>query len=177
MGISNIDRYQRMWHSPDCFPLTKRLLSNDGGGNNPGNDGPVGVYGRVETGIQSAEFIADKVIENNMLGFEFLSHSVNWVGRDEGCGPYGYLDALEAMGRKFGTIPIKREYVICSESKGKINQYCPSWETMEAWPWEGPPPICDIHKKPEPPPPPKKPCGYYFRRLNWKRWWKCIWGK
>ena len=179
-GISNIDRYQRMWHSSDCFPLTKRLLSNDGGGNNPGNDGPVGVYGRVETGIQSAEFIADKVIENNMLGFEFLSHSVNWVGKDEGCGPFGYLDALEAMGRKFGTIPEKRTVFICVGSGLLANAYCPEYITQEIWPWESSPSaVCEVHlpAPPIPTPQPKKSCGYYFWRLNWKRWWKCIWGK
>ena len=176
-GISNIDRYQRMWHSPDCFPLTKRLLSNDGGSFNPGNDGPNGIWDapkgryRVETGVASAEWMADRIIENNMPGFEFLSHSVNWVGKDDGCGPYGYLEALAAMGRKFGTIPEKRIIQVClAPPIAKIpNDYC-SYETLQNrqyFSWEIPTEVCDIHKKPpEPPPPPPK-----------KSWWEklCRW--
>jgi len=77
-GVSNPERYNLT--RPTAQPPEKFLLSNDGGGNNPGNDGPPGIYGRVETGIQSAEFIADKIIEEGYLGFEFLSHSCEFPG-------------------------------------------------------------------------------------------------
>jgi hypothetical protein len=44
-----------------------------------------------------------------------------------------------------------------------------------------PPPPTPILPPPEPtpplPPPAERPCSYYLKRLNFRRWWKCIWRK
>jgi hypothetical protein len=39
------------------------------------------------------------------------------------------------------------------------------------------PPTPLVPPTPPSPPTPEKPCSYWFWRLNWKRWWKCITGK
>jgi hypothetical protein len=157
-GISNPGRYNLMWYNPEeCFPLSKRFLSNDGGGGNLGNDGPIGIYGRIETGIGNAEAIADKILNDGEPGFEFLSHSVDFPGEDAGNGPWGYLGGLKKMGEKFGTIPEKVAWTVCSESGMTANSYCPNRETKWFWPWEELPALCDIHKEPTPEPTPPEP--------------------
>jgi len=172
-GVSSPKRYEAI----DKFlnPPQFTFLSNDGGGYNAENTGPIGIYGRRETGIEDAKELAKLVLENKNPGFEFLSHSIDYAGEDMGCGPWGYLEALEEMGSIFKTTPEKISIIECGVSGKRPNPYCITQNVFYGWPWEAPTEECNICKPPGPPKPAKKSCWHYLKRLNFKAWWKCIW--
>ena len=90
-------------------------------------------------------------------------------------------DERRAMGEVFGTIPKPPEpppepiYVkvfVCKDSGLLPNKYCPVKVLEEFEFGDEPRETCEVHQVPKP-----KPCSYWFKKLDFRRWWKCIWGK
>lgn len=161
------------------------LVSGDGGVD--GNGLP-DKEGRRGIGIQQARLMAERIKEKDFLvGYEYLSRSLYFENNDQ--ANYDDYDHLpqKAMAEVFGIegweepLPPEPEYisvVICSKSGKKAlsdefgNFICPSVRVDLFIKGTEPSEFCDIHK-PTPPEPPK-PCGYYFKRLNFRAWLSCL---
>jgi hypothetical protein len=123
----------------------KILISGDGGWD--GDAEPFYLDYR-NCSPEQAKKIAEKVIEYDYLGYEYTAH--------ESCGGLGSFANLGENGERVNYEALRA----CGEVFGTIPM-----------PPQPPSPI----PPPTPPKPPIRPCSYYFKRFNFKRWWRCIW--
>jgi hypothetical protein len=153
------------------------LLSGDGFSN--GSDDVVDFKGRRGIGIAEVPQIVD-VVSRGFLGYEALIRFQGGHGVGK-LSEYRGIPILNEFAKRLNNwvepvIP-KVDVRICNESGKVANDYCPSYRIENFIVGEEPTEVCTIHKKPEEPSKPVlKPCSYYFKRWNFKKWWRCIRG-
>jgi hypothetical protein len=178
----HIARVKKDWiDHPGFDPNCKILLSSDG----------------YKTGLGKADWAGGKGVsadEAKAIGLEILMKSERWIGferkaREIGTKKdhFGDLTKLDlapekAIATVFGWKPVPPKppapppvmvkVKICTFTNRVANLYCPVTVEVEYVSGTQPTEICTTHKKPEP-----KPCSYWLKRLDFRRWIKCIFGK
>jgi len=148
------------------------LLSGDGGYGGTGDWDKLGL--KRGLGTDQAQEVMRLVYYYNFAGYSYIPRNIK--GREPENYDEANLAPLFELAAVAGTIPqTKIEVMVCSASGLLPTVKCPL--VVPEWfePGDEPREVCQLHCPDEIITPPKqKPCSYWLKRLNFKRWLKCV---